>query len=311
MNWPDELRHEPLGSPALDAVAGESATDAATRSLYRAVVTGPQFCRLAASVDVSAPPADDVLVAVVPGAFHREHCHTGADGQRVIELAQSLGCAAERVPLGSFERLETNARRLVDFLDRRRDKRVILVSLSKGSADVKTAVAMAPEAFMTVRVWISFSGMVNGTPLVDWLRRRWWRWLGVRAILACRGQSIQSLVELRCGTGGPLCDWPELPAGLRLIHVLGFPLRRHLRHPWALRGYERLAPLGPNDGGGILLADVLRSPGEFYPVWGADHYLQPTWDMRPLLQSLMRTSLDHANQSATTASAAPASRSIA
>ena len=43
------------------------------------------------------------------------------------------------------------------------------------------------------------------------------------------------------------------PAHVRVVHVCGFPLQRHLTHPWAARGYSRLSPLGPNDGGGILL----------------------------------------------------------
>ena len=28
-------------------------------------------------------------------------------------------------------------------------------------------------------------------------------------------------------------------------------------------------------------------PGEIYPVLGADHYLNPSWDIRPLLRRIL------------------------
>ena len=43
----------------------------------------------------------------------------------------------------------------------------------------------------------------------------------------------------------------------------------------ARRNHRLLAPLGPNDGGGVLLADACRWPGALYPVWGADHFMRP------------------------------------
>jgi hypothetical protein len=75
---------------------------------------------------------------------------------------------------------------------------------------------------------------------------------------------------------------------LTAIHVVGFPLREHLSSAWAQRGHARLAVLGPNDGGGILLADAIAREGLVYPVWGADHYLRPAWDIRRLICRLVR-----------------------
>ena len=46
-------------------------------------------------------------------------------------------------------------------------------------------------------------------------------------------------------------------------------------------------PTSARNDGGILLADVVRLSGSVYPVWGADHYLHPAWDMRPLLKRLL------------------------
>ena len=79
----------------------------------------------------------------------------------------------------------------------------------------------------------------------------------------------------------PVPDW------LTVIHVAGFPLERHLSGRLARRGFRRLAPLGPNDGAGIVLADLCRLPGLIYPVWGADHYLRPEWDIAGLFARLV------------------------
>lgn len=50
----------------------------------------------------------------------------------------------------------------------------MLVSLSKGAADLKVALGLpgAAECFRRVSAWISLSGLPQGTPLVGWLNRR-------------------------------------------------------------------------------------------------------------------------------------------
>jgi hypothetical protein len=225
-----------------------------------------------------------VRVGLVPGAFHRDHNDTGADGRRIVEILAGLGVKTEVIPVHSFGALADNARVILDWLERDRSRPVVLISLSKGACDVKTLLRQGDRAALSrVRAWISLSGIGTGTPLVRWLERRPWRWFAVWLILKMRGQRIDVLRELRHGPDAPLTPWPEIPAGLRLVHVHGFPLRRHLAHSWAPRGYDRLAPLGPNDGGGVLLDDVARWPGLVYPVFGADHYLQPRWDLNPRL----------------------------
>jgi hypothetical protein len=72
------------------------------------------------------------LIAVVPGAFHREHPGSGADGARVMAIAREIDCAAAVIPVPGFGRLEDNARQIADWLGARRDRRIAVVSLSKG-----------------------------------------------------------------------------------------------------------------------------------------------------------------------------------
>lgn len=265
------------------------------------------------------PAIEPTLIGVIPGAFYREHRHSGADGARLVAIGEAMGCPVKLVPVESFGSLPRNAEIIFQWLLRHKKQRVLLVSLSKGSADVKVTLALpdAEALFDNVVAWISMSGLPQGTPLVSWLRRQRLRRLGVRLLLRLRGQRYSVVEELRPEADGPLAVWPALPPNLRVIHILGFPLRRHLAHPWAPRGYERLAPLGPNDGGGFLLADVAQLPGTVLPVWGADHYLQPAWDVTPLLRQVLAeamasgSALCHANQSANHPINPPATRSTA
>jgi hypothetical protein len=275
------------------------------------------FYQRVLTASLSAMERPDVI-GIVPGAFHGQHKHTGADGLKIAETVSGLSERIEVVPVRSFGRLEENARIIVDWLDKQRGQRIALASLSKGGADVKRALATpeAAVAFAGVTAWVSFSGIVQGTPLIAWLRARPFRSSAFGLLLRLQGHRAAVLDELRRADDAPLATWPTLPAHLRIVHVSGCPLRRHLRHHWAPRGYERLAPLGPNDGGGILLGDLTQLPGIVCPIWGSDHYLQPSWDATPLLRAIVVAAFTpederHASQSATQPIKPPATRSSA
>lgn len=284
-----ELRD--LAGGALAEIARQHGLDFATALLYDRVLRHPEhdaFFRLTTEKQESAATRA-ALVGIVPGAFFREHQNTGADGARVATIVESLNCRRECVPVQSFGSRAANAALIADWLQQHAHERVVLVSLSKGTADVKAALALpnAPDLFRNVVCWVSLSGLSQGTPLVAWLRPQRLRKLGVQLWLWWHGYRYSTVEELRHETDGPLAKWPALPPHLRVIHVVGFPLRRHLAHPWASRAYERLAALGPNDGGGFLLADVTELPGVVFPVWGADHYLEPAWDVAPMFRRLL------------------------
>ena len=119
------------------------------------------------------------------------------------------------------------------------------------------------------------SGLPQGTPLVAWLQGQRWRKLAVKLLLCLRGQKFSVVEELRHGANAPLAPWPLLPRHLSIVHIIAFPLRRHLAHAWASRGFERLSPLGPNDGGGFLLGDAANLPGRLFPVWGPTIIFSP------------------------------------
>ena len=291
----DCLTLRDCSAPPIARIVLDQGIEFATALLYDRVLRSPESGAFFQQVNAShlSVVSDPPLIGIIPGAFYLEHKDTGADGSQLVAILKSLNCRVELVPVESFGSLAKNAAIVADWLSRHGQERVALISLSKGSADVKIALGMsnAAELFRNVDVWVSMSGLPQGTPLVAWLRRRFWRRLGVRLLLRLRGQRYSVVEELRQEPGGPLTSWPSMPAHLRVIHILSFPLRRHLAHSWAARAYDRVAPLGPNDGGGFLLADAANLLGTVFPVWGADHYLQPTWDGTALLRRILVESL--------------------
>jgi len=181
----------------------------------------------------------------------------------VREHAAQFGCPVEMIPLPNLGSLADNARQICNWLKRRRDAPIILVSLSKGGSDVKCALARpdASLAFRNVALWFNLSGMLSGTPLIAWLSQ------------------TRSAADVRdaCYAGGATIlissvNWITAPARrltsncecrrtcrqfiLLVSRSAGTPTNRLSR-----RNHARLEPHGPNDGAGILLADAVGWPG--------------------------------------------------
>jgi len=298
-SWPGCTWGE-LSPEIVQQLAAHEGVDFVTALLYHRLCNSDEHGRFIRAVDAvpDTPEArgllHDVTVAIVPGAFYAEHPETGADGRFAQVEAARLGCRTALVPLLSFGPLRENAGRLLDWLDRQPPQPIVLVSLSKAGAEVRLALEdrSAADRFRHVVAWFNLSGLVRGTAVVDWLFRHRLRALGVRLLFYWNGYSFGALHELERWPGMLHGDF-QLPAELLVVHVYGFPLVRHLSRPLARRGHCRLTPLGPNDGGATLLADLVGLPGRIYPVWGADHYLQPAWDFNGMLRRLFLYVAEH------------------
>jgi hypothetical protein len=184
------------------------------------------------------------------------------------------GLPTEIVPVRSFGLLPEQAGIIAECLNARREAEVIVVSLSKGTAEVKLALKHHPEAFRHVRAWVNISGLLYGSEWVRWLLdRRVSRW-SARVWCWYWRYPFAALEQLRRGQNTLLDFDVSPPAHMRTIHIIGLPLTNRLSHKYTRRSFLRLTPLGPNDGMGIMAGDVVRYPGLIYPVWSADHFLR-------------------------------------
>jgi hypothetical protein len=216
-------------------------------------------------------------VLIAPGAFYREHPRYGSDGRLVREAAALAGLTVEMLPVASIGGVRENAAIVRDRLATRRNRPsahapLILVSLSKGGADVRLALEQLGTPPSSLRAWIQVCGLVHGTPVADRAMGSWWRRSPAAAYLAMRGGRMSLVEELTAGDGTLLSSRATAPPGVLVINVVAFPMRRHTFGITRLR-HRFLATRGPNDGL-ALLRDEIVEPGLTLPVWGTDHYFR-------------------------------------
>lgn len=260
--------------------------DTATTRLYEEIrasrVHGP-FIREVESIQTTAESLAVPRVLIAPAAFYVEYPKIGGDGQLVRQVAARFGIDAAVIPVPSLGSVTKNAEIVSRILATESDGSVLLVSLSKGAADVRVALERTPELSRKLCLWVQVGGLVHGTPLADRiLDSPWRRWL-MRAYLARYRASPDLLSELAHAPGSLLATPFRAPEGLRVINVIACPLSSQLRGGLRRR-HRRLAVQGPNDGS-TLLRDAIVEPGLVYPVWGANHFFQHP-GMEELLERL-------------------------
>lgn len=285
----------------LREISGRAGLDFATALLYDRVQHSQPHADFIKFIDqqrgegVSA--RRNCIVGVVPAAFFKEAPNSGADGRLILEEARQLGLSVQQIPVASTGRLEKNAEIILEWLAKNKQSEIILASLCKGGADVKIATGLpgAAELFRPVSAWINICGTLNGSPVAEWLLASGPRQFLAWAYCKCRGASLDFLSELKSSPGNSIIRPLVLPGSMRLINVVGFPLRRHLTNRFMRMCYDGVSRGGPTDGG-VLLGDVCRLPGLIYPVWGGDHYLRPEPRARRIISSVLEYIIGDDNQ---------------
>lgn len=273
--------------PHLHGRALLAAIDERTRKLYDEVRSRPANLSLARILgERPASPPPGVRLVLVPGLFYREHPHTGADGAFLKAAARGLGLDVETIPVDGSAGLDASADGINDWLVASADARpVLLFTLSMGTNEVRHALtrAHAVRAFDRVRAWTSISGLPFGSAAVDLTLANPLRRAFVRSLCRFNGWHYENLRDVvRHRPGAPF----QLPAHVRFVQVAAFPEHAHLRDRRSRRLHRWLARSGPSDGF-ALLEELAKLPGEFYPVWGADHYLNGAASVEGRLAALL------------------------
>lgn len=293
--WLKYPRLGDLTADALRRICSDEGIDFATAVLFDRIVRsrehGPFIERvesLRAATTRKLLPLNATF-AIAPGAFYMEIPQTGGDGREFRANAARIGCRTEVIPTYSIGTLAQNGRVICDWLTRQSAEKIIVTSLSKGGADVKMALAEpdAPRAFRNVVAWINIGGILCGTPVITWLRSRTLLTLFFRFRFWLRGHDFRFFYDLDRGPGCTL-DFPmQFPEHLKVIHVVGFPLVRHLSNRRSRRWHRRLSALGPNDAF-LMLSDICTLRGQLFPIWGADHYFKPPSNPESLVAALLQ-----------------------
>jgi hypothetical protein len=282
----------------LHKLHGKYGIDFATAVLYSHFAARLPFDLHAQDERPSLVRAQPPLIAVVPGAFYKQYPHLDADGRRFLEVASRRGWDCEVIAVNSLGTLSANAATIIDWFDTQDETDLIVVTISKGAADLRVALEKRPDLWPRIRGWICVSGILYGTPIADWLLDRKRFWLTIRAVLWYWNLPRQSLEELRSGgrpgSGGLTVPCTRLrsapmrfaPACRDPIQIIGFPLRRHLSNWRSRMWHRRFQNYGPTDGV-MWLGDLLSQPATVFPIWGADHYLRTTHEVTAALVRLV------------------------
>ena len=271
------------------ALAREQGLDLATMALCEAIRAAPENRRFLAELEtLPVAPVEgrcDAVVAVVPALFHETHPEVGADGEIALEIARKLGFEAVRAPTATLTSLSGNAALLHEWLPRLGERPLCIVSLSKGSAEVRLLLerARGEPWLRRLKGWINVCGLVRGTPIHDEKTKGLWSIIRYRLVAAAVGIPFRDLAEYATDHAHwqrPLAIEP----GTTVVSLVSIPLPCHIQTHLIGR-YRMLSHLGPNDGM-VACRDALL-PGFAVPVWGADHFFRST-EVAPLLYRLFR-----------------------
>ena len=263
---------------SINALAGDTDADVASSAFYEAILRDPSYGdfirKVDASPDSAARISDAPLLIIVPGMFYREYPDIGADGSLIAGIAERFGLDVLRVPTSSLGSITENLEVLHTFLAREAKREFCLVSMSRGSAEVKWLLQRYPDApyLDNLRTWISICGILSGTPLHEHIySNRVFRTLhrGLARINRINPELGEELLRSRDHWAAT-----RIPPQATQVNVIAVPLSWHVTGS-AIRRYRRICHLGPTDGV-VLLTDYLDEPGMIYPVWGVDHFLRST-----------------------------------
>lgn len=274
-----------------------------TARLYERVCAKPHNRLLIEAIDRPAQPSgttvrENLCLVLVPGLLYRHFPESGGDGQALREIAKAMSIPFVTIPLDGTEGLGTAAATIGEWLQFHvpPSRVVVLVSLSKGSAEVMSAFAQ-PElhaAFHRVVAWISVSGLPLGTPSMELILRNPLRRAFLSTYCYLRGWKLGAIREvLRHRPSVAM----RVPSHITLIQVVAFPLREHLKDRPSRRLHRQLASIGPSDGY-ALLEELARLPGYLYPIWGADHYLRGVDELPARLAKMLAFVLQRIDASA-------------
>jgi hypothetical protein len=188
-DWPEHRSLAGLTVDALQSVTAEEGVDFATALLFDRLTKSPAHSPFIEGINHlqqcprPAGPPVTFEVVIVPGALYVERPDNGADGKIIRNVAGELGLRTHVIPLESFGPCSRNAALIRHWLTEHSSNQLILVSLSKGGADLKMALESpaAPYVFRNVFAWVNVCGPLFGSRMANWvldnwIRREFFRW---------------------------------------------------------------------------------------------------------------------------------------
>ncbi|HLD66278.1 MAG TPA: hypothetical protein VJA19_09550 [Pseudomonas sp.] len=218
--------------------------------------------------------ASSYLVLFVPGWDYAENGHlTGADFAKPRELASAFGFENYLVALPPTGSVEEGAEVLAAEIARhhRSGKKILLVGASSAGPTIHLTLGemIDKEKRGSVKAWLNLGGILQGSPLIDYLEERPQRWL-FNLIVWFKGWDKEAILSMSTGPSRKRFSRLRMKSDILVINYVGIPLSGQLSQ-YSGDKYPLLKPEGPNDGL-TLIADAI-APNSFTVVaLGSDHF---------------------------------------
>ncbi len=216
---------------------------------------------------------EEYILVFVPGLFYKRHPENGGDFLAQRTQLDTLGFSTYLIRTNETGTIEENATFITSELRNilRKNKKIILVSASKGSPDLHYSIGhlLHKEEIKNVKAWISIGGILKGSPIADKYLKGF-RKAYAKTLLFFIGEKINFVEDLGTKNTEKRLERIELPDHILTIHYVGAPLEQHLEKA-VKKNHKELSKLGPNDGL-TTLVDELTDNGVVITELGLDHY---------------------------------------
>lgn len=225
---------------------------------------------------------------IVPALYDPKKPEEAPTGRFAQRVAERLGFKTTWLEVPPHRTLAVGSAMVRDAI-LSNDEPVTLISLSRSSLDVKLALAglSHDEQERTVRGWLSITGLMKGSPVVNGLYGRAILRIGTQRYLRRAGLEEAVLLDLLRGPGTQTSQPLSLSPRIPLVHLVAFPRQRHFvenatnseERGWMrLLRFLKIDSVGPHEGASVL-GDLLDEPGQIAPVWGVPHWICPAWNI--------------------------------
>jgi len=222
----------------------------------------------------SIPNDSNYLVLFIPGWDYEENGHvTGADFAVPRTLISDLGIENYLIrinPIGSVEEdAEYLSKEIIRFSQYK--KTIILVGASSAGPAIHLSLStmLTQEQLRPVKAWLNLGGILQGSPLLDYLQKWPRSWL-FQIVAWYKGWEMDKILSMSAMISRKRFEKLTMPEHVLVVNYVGLSLSGQLSK-YSQDKYPILMSEGPNDGL-TLLTDIIAPGSLTILALGSDHF---------------------------------------
>ncbi|MBF0234354.1 MAG: hypothetical protein HQK65_15140 [Desulfamplus sp.] len=214
------------------------------------------------------------LILFIPGWDYVENGHlTGADFAQPRKLATTFGFENRLIDLPPTGSVNENADYLATEIKKfsNSGKKILLVGASSAGPAIHLVLSekLQDEEVASIKAWLNLGGILQGSPLIDFLQERPQRWL-FNLVVWFKGWDTEAILSMDKKTSRTRFKRLQIEKNILVINYIGIPLSGTLSQ-YGKDNYSILKPEGPNDGI-TLITDVIAPNSLTIVALGNDHF---------------------------------------